>query len=226
MPSNLNLELKKFDKIFSLSQIEDLLKITEEEFISPVSNLKTLLQTKISPLDDQPIDTELLGQVFSLLNQEKSIIGLNHIGFCYHVVSQENEQKRLLESFKNKNEKVYEEPSNDESKWYFVGDTKDTSKPMLELLPVESQDLTFIDYWLPHIHIDIDTKLDERQIESLLYKVYDGDPKPYMSTVIDDVIYSVRTRLGIVEGVNIFLDLSTNHRNVDYSRKNILKQIS
>lgn len=208
------------------NQVGEILRISEQVIKSPINDIEKLLVSKISPLPDQLPEYELLSQFIGELNKLKAIKGLNHIGFCYHVSSQEQEKSRLLSETLPGDVFLYEEPSNDLAKWYFVGNTDNWESPMIELLPAESNNYTFIDYWMPHIHIDIDTTLDENQIESLLYKIYDGDPKPFRCTVIDDVIYTVRTRLGIIDGVNLFLDLSTNHRDIEYSRKNILKRLT
>lgn len=223
---NTDLNFLKNDEVVIGNPKGELLKISEDSINSPIKELTMTLSTKLSPLPDQDPDYDLLSQLLRELNSKKAIKELNHIGFCYHVASQPKEKTRLLTELKNSDQKLYEEPSTDQTKWYFLGDAGDFRSPMIEMLPVESDGTTFIDYWLPHIHIDIDTTLTEDQIESLLYSIYDGDPKPFRITVIDNVVYTVRTRLGIVDGVNIFLDLSTNHRNVELSRKNILKLLS
>ena len=235
MPLKFNQELLKTLKILSPNenkfsdkdqfkignQAGDLLKVSDQGIESPIGEVKTTLLSKASPLPDQIPDYDLLTQAV----KELPTRSLNHVGFCYHVDSQVKEKQRLVSEISNTAFKLYEEPSNDSAKWYFIGDTNDPLDPMIEFLPVESSNDTFIDYWLPHIHIDIDTNLDENQIESIIYKIYDGEPRPFRVTVIDDVVYTVRTRLGIIDGINIFLDLSTNHRKVEFSRKNILKQL-
>lgn len=215
------------DSIVSLENREgELLKITDQDITSPISELITTLVSKPSPLPNQSPDYELLNSLIEELTKQESVRGLNHIGFLYHVESLDQEKARLMSKMKTSSFKLYEEPSNEKAKWYFIGDTTSWDQPMIEMVPVESNGDTFIDYWLPHIHIDIDTNMDENQIESLFYKVYDGDPKPYRAVVIDEIVFVIRLRLGIIDGVNLFIDLSTNHRDVKKLRQNSYKQLS
>jgi hypothetical protein len=203
-----------------------LLNIKTDLLTSPVDHLLESISSKKSPLSDQSPDYPVLEQLISELEKAQAIKELNHVGFCYHVDAQDTERAKLLSETKDTTFKLYEEATDDIAKWYFVGDTSTWEDPMIELLPVESKNETFIDYWLPHIHIDIDTTFTEEEIENLIYRLYEGDPKPIRITVIDGVVYTIRLRLGVLDGVNLFLDLSTKNRMVEFSRKNILKQIS
>ena len=77
-------------------------------------------------------------------------------------------------------------------------------------------------YWLPHIQIDIDTKLLSSQIEKLVINIYGRKPFPI---VIDGKKYIMRLRLGRIDGVNLFLDLATHLRDVDYLKHAIWKKV-
>lgn len=95
---------------------------------------------------------------------------------------------------------------------------------MIELIPVEKTDNTWVDYWLPHIQIDIDTKLITQDIENRVNLVFAHTLKPYPIT-IDGTVYIVRNHLGRIDGVNIFLDVATRSRDVKYARQHLLTRI-
>lgn len=144
--------------------------------------------------------------------------GVNHIGFCYKVVSKEAEIKRITHEASNKGYHVYQEPSSDDAAWLFVGDISDITNPLLEFLPHEGQtNDTWVDYWLPHIQFDIDTELSPDEIETLVKKFIDKPFTPY-SIQIDGVTYIQRVNLGCIEGVNLMLDISTRNRDINYRK--------
>jgi hypothetical protein len=207
-----------------VSKNTDLIDFSETEIFTPVGNIATLLNKHVSKLPDHPINFNLLKLFVNKLNVGQSIIRLNHIGFCYKVNSQENEKKRLVGLIKSSNYHLYEEKSNDYGLWLFIGDTNKWEKQMIELLPVVKTDDKWIEYWLPHIHIDIDTNLSSKEIEDLIRIVYGNRIKPF-PIIIDGIIYIERFRLGSIGGINLFLDLATKVRNVKYSRQNLLTRI-
>ncbi|HUV46972.1 MAG TPA: hypothetical protein VMW29_02450, partial [Candidatus Bathyarchaeia archaeon] len=92
-------------------------------------------------------------------------------------------------------------------------------------LPVENTKDRWVNYWLPNFQIDLDTTLNCEQIEKLVFDTFQGKIKPFRAVVMDGVTYCVRIRLGIISGINIYLDLGTNSRNVKYVRKHILKKL-
>lgn len=120
---------------------------------------------------------------------------------------------------------LYEEPSNDLGLWLFIGDTSNWENPLFELVPVEDTSDKWVDYWLPHVQIDLDTKLDAKSIEKLSKEHFGNDILPYQVTVIDGIVYAVRLRLGVIDGVNINLDLGTSNRNTKYVRENLLRRV-
>lgn len=106
-----------------------------------------------------------------------------------------------------------------------MGNINNWQNFLVEFVPVnKSQEI--YDEFLPHIQIDVDTKLNASEIENLIKKYFGGEVKPYRIAVINGITYIVRLELGILDGVNIFLDLATNSRNVKYHRENFLKKIS
>lgn len=95
---------------------------------------------------------------------------------------------------------------------------------MIELLPVEKTSDQWKDYWLPHVQIDIDTTLTEKEIIPVV-KFFFGDTVTPFSIAIDSVVYIVRNRLGTIDGINIFFDLATKNRNVKFQRQTLLKRL-
>ena len=208
----------------NLSFIDGLLTISDIGIITPVGNILPSLENHKSNLKDQFINLDLLNKLIGYLTAKKSLIRLNHIGFCYKVSSQENEKKRLSNLIQKSQYHLYQEQSNDDGLWLFVGNTEVWEKPMIELLPVEKTNDQWVDYWLPHIQIDIDTALTGEEIEGIVRSVVGKTITPF-SITLDGIVYIVRNRLGIVDGINLSLDLATNSRKVQYSRQNLLSKI-
>lgn len=70
---------------------------------------------------------------------------------------------------------------------------------------------------IPHIQFDIDTGLSPNEIE-ILVKRFINKPFTPFSINIDGITYIQRVNLGCIEGVNVMLDLSTHHRDVNYRK--------
>lgn len=172
-----------------------------------------------SCLRNSTIDISKLTKLVEVLSIPQSIVRLDHIGFCYKVDSGPEEKERLIKLIRQTSFYLYEEPSNDSGQWLFVGNTDRWKDPSIELVPVETTNDKWKDYWLPHVQIDIDTCLTVDQIVANVSSIYGKSIKPYL-IIIEGVAYIVRCRLGIVNGVNINLDLATNSRNVESLRKN------
>lgn len=198
-----------------------LLDISETGIMTPVGDILPLLLANRSKLSDHPVDFELLKQLIERLNSDQSMVRLNHVGFCYKVLFQEEEKERLIQLIQPTEFHVYQEKSNDDGLWLFIGDTSKWEEPLIELLPVEKTQDKWVDYWLPHIHIDIDTTLTAKYIENSVNSVFTNTIKPYR-VIIDGTVYIVRNYLGRIDGVNIYLDLATRSRNVRFTRQHLL----
>jgi hypothetical protein len=203
---------------------KNLFDYSDAEIITPVGNMLPLLFEYKSNLPNQPINYRLLQELMDKLNQNHSLIRLNHIGFCYHVKSQKDEKARLINLIKQTKFHMYEEKSNDQGLWLFMGDTNNWEDPMVELVPVESTNDKWVDYWLPHIQIDIDTTLTADEIENIVKVIFQNTYKPYRFT-IDGTVYFIRNYLGILDGINFNLDLATKSRNVRLIRQSWLNRI-
>ncbi len=200
-----------------------LIQINHQKITFPVPSESLLKNT--NPLENEFVDLEKLKQLFAYLSETDSIIGLNHIGFCYKVMSQAEERERIKNEIAKTDWHLYEMDSNDEGLWLFMGNKGNWQDPLIELLPVEKTDDKWVNYWLPHIQIDIDTKLSHHEIEEKIISIFDRKIVPFRSCVIEGVVYGVRARLGIVSGVNIALDFATKERKIQYSREHLLKVI-
>ncbi len=225
----LNETLNRIFQILAMSKNLDLdgcpAKVEKTRLMTAVGDASELLSNRKSKLNDQLIDLNLLKNLLVYLDKNGLIVRLNHVGFGYRVDSQQEEKQRLIRLVKKTDQHLYEEESNDFALWLFLGNVSQREKPLIEFVPVE-KDHPEIDYFLPHIQFDIDTKLNADEIEETVKRVCHNLIQPYRIVVIDGITYVVRNRLGVVDGVNIFLDLATRSRNVEYHRKNILKRIS
>lgn len=202
---------------------DSLIKLTESQTITPIGDISEVLFSRRSKLKGQIVDIRLVNNLMILLNSNNSIIRLNHIGFGYRIKSQKIERQRLIDLVRKTDQNLYEEESNDFGLWLFLGNIQEWEKPLVEFVPVEA-DHPEIDYFLPHIQIDIDTTLNAREIDKVVKKVFNNTIKPF-HIIIDGITYIVRNRLGVIDGVNIFLDLATNARNVQLHRHKYLKEL-
>lgn len=207
--------------VFKLQEIFKILSINIDLKELPLQ----ILSEQKSPLKNQFIEINLLEKLINKLSDQKSIIRLNHIGFCYKVKSKDKERERLKQEISKTNLNLYEMQSYDEALWLFAGDNKNWQDPMIEYLPIEKTKDKWVNYWLPHVHIDMDTTLSHQELEEMINNVFQKKIKPFRSVVIDNVVYCIRARLGIISGMNIMLDLTTKERDVEYSRKHLLKPL-
>lgn len=203
----------------------DLFHFSENEIITPVGKIIPLLFARKSKLKNRFIDLKKIKKLCDLLDLQRSIIRPNHLGFCYKVDSQKNEKERLTNLIKKTKFHLYEEKSVDDGLWLFIGNTNNWENYLIEFLPVEKTNNQWSEYWLPSIHIDLDINLEAKEIETIIKSVSFKTIEPY-PIVINGVTYILRNHLGTIDGVNIFLDLATNSRNVKMHREVFLKQIS
>jgi hypothetical protein len=215
--------IEQIEKIFHLlndNRIEELglFRVENGKLITPLVDDTLSLFTYRSKRADEIIEQNLIGELIASVQAGANFRGVNHIGFCYKVDSKDDEIRRITQKASSRGLTVYQEPSNDDAAWIFVGDLSEIANPLLEFLPHEGKVVDkWVDYWLPHIQFDIDTGLTARQIESLVYKWIDRPFTPY-PIKIDGVTYIQRVNLGCIEGINLMLDLSTNSRDINYRK--------
>ncbi len=209
--------------ISKLTVPEKLLSIKNGAILTPAGDANSLFSYRRSNPENRFTDTGRLRSLIARLSDDNSLVRLNHIGFCYKAGSVGEERRRLAALVKGTGMGLYEEPSNDEGAWFFIGDAQSWEDMMVELIPVEKTNDPHADYWLPHIHIDIDTNLGENEISGHISSFSGNELKPFPIS-INGTIYIVRSRLGSIDGVNIMLDLATKSRNVRYQRLHLLRK--
>src|SRR5688572_7856173 len=145
-----------------------LFHVKDGRLVTPIADDVTSLFTYRSKRADGLIGQSTVSRLLAAIKASNGYKGINHIGFCYKVASKEDEIKRITVEARDHGYTAYQEPSNDDAAWIFVGDLSEITNPLLEFLPHEGQSGDqWIDYWLPHIQFDIDTGLspDERSEE-------------------------------------------------------------
>jgi hypothetical protein len=202
----------------------ELFSFSNGKILTPIGDVLPLLFNHKSKLKDQFIDIGLLNKLTDTLTNNQSIVRLNHIGFCYKATPKEKEKERLIGLMENSKFHLYQEPSNDDGLWFFIGNADNWEESAIEIIPIEKTNDQWVDYWLPHIHIDIDTTLNGGEIKNLVKSIFGKSIFPF-PIIIDGVTYIIRNRLGTVDGVNLTIDLATNSRDVKYSKQNIWKKI-
>lgn len=169
--------------------------------------------------EDEYLPTEVIEHLISAISKKGQIIRLNHIGFCYPSASLDEEKEEVVSKVGKRRIKAYQMPSNDLSSWWFIGDLINWRDPMLELLPVyEKVEDKEVGYWLPHIHINIDTNLFYEDIKAICNKVLKG-ARNINPVTYDGQVVQVRVWLGVVLGINLHLDFCTMASNTRYVRK-------
>lgn len=195
-----------------------------DKISTPLGNIYPLMTSSPSSLPNQLPDFNSLHRLINQLSATTSIIRLDHVGFCYQVESSTQEKVRLINEADLRNSPIYQEPSNDDGLWLFAGNLTEIVSPVTEFVPIEYTSDPDKNYWLPHIQFDIDTKLSSTEILDAIKNIYGNRIIPF-SFVIDGTTYIIRCRLGVIGGINIFLDLATNARNVTYLRQHIWQRI-
>jgi hypothetical protein len=196
-----------------------LFRIENAKIATPLADdTLSSLFTYRSKRADEFVERPAIESLIAAIKAGSGYKGINHIGFHYKVVSKEDEVKRIAQEASGKGYHTYQEPSSDDAAWVFVGDISEITNPLLEFLPHNGKtNDKWVDYYLPHIQLDIDTGLSPDEIEVLVKKFIHKPFTPY-SIKIDGITYIQRVNLGCVEGVNIMLDLSTNNRDINYRR--------
>ena len=202
---------------------KELVHITDDSLETAVTSLTDSVFGEASSQSDAFVEMADFGALAQGL--AAYIKRLDHIGFCYTVASQEEERERIKNTLATTHWHLYEMESNDLAKWYLIGDTKRWQDPMIELLPALPNRDPDLHYWMPHIHLDINTSLTADEILKITKDVFGDTRKPTLYTDPEWGTHCVRIWLGTVAGVNIELDLSTKIRNLQWVRAHLLSEI-
>jgi len=123
---------------------------------------------------------------------------------------------------------LYQEDTDDsQSIWLFVGDTSKWDDPLIEYVLAGKKAGAWMKYWIPQVHIDIDTKLSQQELYSKIESAYAGTiVKPFSPLTVAGIPYIVGVWVAIADGVNIYLNLGTNERNTKFHRQHLLKEVT
>lgn len=197
-----------------------LLHVASTTLTTPITEITDRVFQQTSSLLDAFISMADFAKFVDHLNKKDEVKGLDHVGFCYMTRSQEKELADIKDARSDLH--LYEMTSNDLAKWYFVGDRSNWKDPMVELLPTLPNDDPESPYWMPHIHIDIETTLGGTEIEKVIKDIFKDTRHPSKFSHPTYGVYSVRLWLGTVSGVNIILDVGTNVINLQWIRAHLL----
>jgi hypothetical protein len=221
------LNLKIGNKCILYSGEKELLAISRKNIQSPFSEIIKKVFEKPSSLidEDEFLDDRLLCNLLREIIRNATIVRLNHLGFCYRVQSVIQERKNFVSITTKSQFYPYEMTSCDNSLWLFAGNIAQWCDHMLEFLPIKNDfGNKEVDYWLPHLHIDIDTGLHYEKIIKVSNSILKGLRS--VNTMRENgFVTKIRIWLGVISGINIHLDLGTSINNTRYMRKVMLKRI-
>ncbi len=176
--------------------------------------------------EDDYVSSEIQENFLKEISLAGKILRLNHIGFCYPVVSINLEKEKILKMAKEKGLFLYEIPANDFAEWLFIGDLTDWRDPMIEIMPIEGKIVDKeIGWWLPHIQVAVDTNLSFEEIKKACGKVFKG-ARRVVPISYEGFVTQVRIWQGVISGVNIHLDLATSATNSRYVRKVMMTKLA
>jgi hypothetical protein len=184
-----------------------LLSINNKEVRVAGESLSSLIKHK-SRLVDAVVDKKLLIKFIDFLSKESAMLDFCHIGICYLVNSLREEKEKIITLARTMDEPVYTMGSIDTALWYFIGNKH--KLPQIEFLPTKYVNDYYLDYWLPHIHLDLFTSLSSEVIKYKTHNIFKGSQRAHPTVVYGKKIYQMRVWLGVVEGINLTLDLKTN----------------
>jgi hypothetical protein len=226
-----NMPYWKNDEVTILiSQGKKLLHITSTSLSNPVNEISDTVLDQSSPLADSFVSMEAFEKFIALLQKNGPIKGLDHVGFCYTVDSQEDELTKIKKVLLSTQLYLYEMESTDVAKWYFIGDRSHEVDPMLEFLPVLLNKTLLnndpaLSYWMPHIQIDMETSCSAAKISEMMHEIFGETRKPIFQIDPGSGVYAVRMWLGTISGINIMLDIGTNIVSLPWVRANMLREL-
>ena len=213
--------VERNDAVFLKTNDTVVLSSTSKSITSPYQEVIDTMFSEPSDLVDEDeyiIPVQLLDLLSAFMKKGK-IIRLNHIGFCYKTPNVHESIKRICEISKENALHTYQLKSYDGVPWIFTGIAKAWREPMLEFLPIKN---TFIsrdmDYWIPGIHINIDTTLTYEEIKDSVEVVLQG-LRAVIPNYFAGFISYARVWVGVVSGINIHIDIQTFAQNTRFARK-------
>ncbi len=148
-----------------------------------------------------------------------NIIRLNHLGISYGCDDINLEIDRL------KQLKLYEEDSGDKyNRWFFVGDKTNWENTLFELV-LNQGPRQYLDDWIPHFQIDIDTNLDYPDLRLITDKIFGKEFIKWSLDVPNQGVVLCMGKIGQIEGTKIYLGIGTKARNTKSHRERLLEEI-
>jgi hypothetical protein len=192
------------------------LKIIEDIFQQPGGLLD----------EDEFITTSQITDLFNALKQQGATFSFDHLGFSYHTQSVTKNVQHLCTISQTNHLFTYQMTVPDDTVWIFVGDNTKWREPMLEFIPLEGEIIDKeIDYWLPGLHLNINTHLAYDDICSCINSIFKGT-RDIHPNYYGKFITQARVWVGVVSGINLHFDFSTLAQNRRYTRKVMLEKLS
>lgn len=201
------------------SPVVPTVSITEIDFTSRLFGSLDELFVHRSTLPNATENLSSALLVIKNFNLEHRLLRINHLGICYKVPTIQAEIRRINDKCSQLKVPAFQEPSIDLGAWLFIGSIdNDISATMLEMIPHEGKVAEpYMEYWLPHIHFDIDVSLTREEVLKIIRKYISNPLIPY-EIQIDGIVYTQRIHVGCIDGINIFLDISNTNRIIEYRR--------
>ncbi len=222
-----DLGIIKNDEIKLIANNKEILRCTKDSLDTIVNDHSNIIFTEPSALidEDEFLEQEIFVKLLKNIKSAGKLTRLNHVGFYIPVDSTIECKKNLMKETNSKGLKLYELESGFDIEWLFVGDKTYWRDPMLEFLPTPSyiKDKE-IDYWLPSVHINIDTELFYEQIKQIVDKELEGK-RVAVPIYYKDFVSQVRIWRGVISGINLHIDLNTSAVNTRYTRRVLLEEI-
>lgn len=231
---NLNNQILKFLSI--LSKVDSLKKVikkinkkmTISEFIvideNSIRVFDIELGNKININDSLKTDFRDIEKFDKFIHKVfPNIIRLNHVGISYYCLSIKEEmmfyKKRLGTN------PLYEETSgNTYSRWFFLGEISKWENPLFEIV-LNKGNTEYINEWIPHFQIDLDTNLQFNEIKKITNEIYGENFIKWSLDVPNFGVVLCMGRIFEVGNTKMYLGIGTNLRNTRYHRNELLKKV-
>ena len=222
--------IEKDGSLTLASNWKDLIKCSKTTIETPFSLILEDIYNQPSSLidEDEFLTSEQIMELFLSLQEKGRLLRLNHIGFTYKPVSVKASIKHICDVSSQNGFQTLEldaDHPKEEPIWAFVGDTTNWQDPMLEFIPLQGEITEKeVDYFLPHLHINIDSNLSFENIADSVRSVFKGTRSVH-ANYYNSYITQARIWVGVVSGINLHLDIATYSQNTRYTRKALLRPL-
>lgn len=245
-------EIKRYTKLMkSLEYAHDVIQLLEKKginpiyrdegsFIIPKSDGSTLVDIsekeicingesfngRITPSKKSKLDTSIdMARLEAFMDELVSIsdVNVNHFGisyYCADIKTEVDSLKKLVGIGE-----LHEETSGiSTTKWLFIGDTNNPSKPLFELI-LNERSKPVLSSWVPHLQIDIDTTLSAEELKKVIAKQLGADWIKWSIDVEGIGTPLVMGRLCSIDGIKVYLGIGTDKRDRNWHRSEALKKL-